>query len=132
MPYEVVDPADRQERGLFYPTFEDAVEHAHVTFEIWQIADDDWRSRMVMVWPDAEFQPRVSLAPGTLANVVPITKGHPERWATAMLEEYPVATREQIIALVALAYSTGNRDGYAECAADNERILLSMGRRRTS
>lgn len=130
MPYEVVIPAERDERGRVFDSLTEAMVAATVRDEVWQLADDDAQTRVCMCWPDTEFQPRVTLDPTTLENVTPITHGKADRYATAMLSQYPVTERGEIHALVSLAYATGNRDGYAECARDAERILGRMFSRR--
>lgn len=134
MPYEVVDPAERDERGVIYPDLTDAMVNASPTLEVWELADDEPRTRTVRLWPDPEHEPAAPADvaarwPGAAAkaaerwkmNVVDVAGteqfvrehiGRAEREATAILAEHNPVSPDKVHALVSLAWGRGFVAGF--------------------
>ena len=134
MPYEVVDPAERDERGVIYPNLTDAMVNAGPRLEVWELADDEAQTRTVCCWPDPEFEPGSSNPAGfgvrpaaakaaerwqTDALDVPGTKrfvqeqvGRAEREATAILAEHNPVAPDKVHAVVSLAWGRGFVAGF--------------------
>ena len=116
MPYEVVDPAEREWRGLIYPNLTDAMVNAGPRLEVWELADDEAQTRTVCCWPDPEFQPAVSLADARVERQVTELVARADREAAgivARIQPVDPATWPQI---VALAWKYGYVAGYGDCA----------------
>lgn len=134
MPYEVVDPAERSERGVIYPDLTAAMIGASPTLEVWELADDEAQTRTVRCWPDPEFEPaagnpagfgvRPAAAeaakrwkmealdtPGT-EQFVREHIGRAEREASSILAERSPVTGEQVHALLSLAWGRGFIAGF--------------------
>lgn len=134
MPYEVVDPAEPDERGVIYPYLTAAMIGASPTLEVWELADDAAQTRTVRCWPDPEFEPAdpataAARWPGAAAKAaerwnmnavdVPGTEqfvkehiGRAEREASAILAERSPVTGEQVHALLSLAWGRGFVAGF--------------------
>jgi len=116
MPYEVVDPAEPQYRGPFYPTQTEAMVAASPGSEVWQLAHDRIMTRMVRVWPDPEFEPGpAATTPEPAPSVAELTEQADRYAADAMAKADPSGYAETLN-VVALAYAQGRRDGFADCA----------------
>ena len=135
MPYEVVDPAERDERGVIYPDLTAAMVNASATLEVWELADDEPQTRMVRCWPDPEHEPAAadtaaSRWPGAAAKAAERWKrnvseddrikqfvsentGRAEREATAILAEYNPLAPDKVHAVVSLAWGRGFVAGFA-------------------
>lgn len=119
--YEVV--YDHEERGVYYASREEAVANAHPGMEVWQLADDEPMTRMVCVWPEEAARRHGQLADEPAADVVPMEVHRIARFAAELVTTHPHSSYEQVVALVAYAYAKGSRDGYAEAAADADKVL---------
>lgn len=132
--YEVVDPTDRDERGVIYPGLTDAMIGAGAHLEVWELADDEAQTRTVRCWPDPEHEPGSSNPSGF--GVRPAAAKAAERWkidavneevtkrfvtehigraereATAILAEHHPVTGEQVHALVSLGWGRGFVAGF--------------------
>ena len=56
-------------------------------------------------------------------DIIPIEVRRIARLAAELVTAHPHSSYEQVVALVAYAYAKGNRDGYAEAAADADKVL---------
>lgn len=112
VPYEVVDPSDRAERGTIHRTLTAAMVNAGPSLEVWQLADDAAQTRTVMCWPDAEFQPAAGPSPEQTAEFVRDHIGRAEREASAIMAEHNPVSPQQVHALVSLAWGRGFVAGY--------------------
>lgn len=125
MPYEVVDPSSRDERGTMHRTLTEAMVAASPAFEVWELADDEVQTRTVQCWPDPEFQPAAEPAVEQTKRFVREHIGRAEREAsTIMAEHYPV-TGERVHALVSLAWGRGFVAGYG---AGSEQFAALLNR----
>jgi hypothetical protein len=112
MRYEVVDPADRDDRGDFYSDLTDAMVNAGPRLEVWQLADDLGLTRMVRVWPDPEFEAVTSLEAERTKRFVREHIGRAEREATAILAQHEPVSPDRVHDLVALAWARGFVTGF--------------------
>jgi len=112
MPYEVVDPAERDERGVIYPDLTAAMVNASATLEVWELADDDAQTRVVRCWPDPEHEPAVDLTAERTKRFVRNNVGRSEREATAILAEYSPLSPDKVHAIVSLAWGRGFVAGF--------------------
>lgn len=110
--YEVVDPDNRRERGVTYASLTDAMVNAGPTLEVWELADDEAQTRMVMCWPDPEFQPASELERQRIKRFVREQVGRAEREASAILAEHHPVSPDKVHALVSLAWAKGFLAGY--------------------
>lgn len=124
MPYEVVDPENRDHEGVIYPTLTAAMVEASPRLEVWELADDTDLTRTVKCWPDPEFEPAELQAGEHRHEVVQLATARAERVASELLAEYPISGYEQTVALLALAYATGERAGAAQALAEAERGFM--------
>lgn len=132
--YEVVDPAERDERGVVYPNLTDAMVNAGPSLEVWELADDEAQTRMVRCWPDPEHEP--ADAETVASRWRPAAAKEAERWrlevldeehtkrfvtehigraereASAILAEHQPVTAQQVHALVSLAWGRGFVAGF--------------------
>ena len=107
MPYEVVDPDERAERGPIHRTLTAAMIAASPTQEVWELADDEPQTRTVMCWPDPEFQPKADPESARVEHFVREHIGRAEREATAILAEHNPVSPDKVHALVSLAWGKG-------------------------
>lgn len=112
MPYEVVDPAERDERGTIHRTLTEAMVAASPTAEVWELADDYEQTRMVMCWPDPEFQPAAAATVAETTRFVKDHIGRAEREASTILAEHSPVNADQWHALVSLAWGRGFIAGF--------------------
>lgn len=112
MPYEVVDPSSRDERGPIHRTLTAAMVNAGPRVEVWELADDAAQTRTIMCWPDPELQPAVTPSPEDTAAFVRDNIGRAEREATAILAEHNPVSPQQVHALVSLAWGRGFIAGF--------------------
>lgn len=114
MPYEVVDPAEREERGVIHRTLTAAMVNAGPRLEVWELADDDAQTRMVMCWPDPEFEPAAVMNEEQTKRFVHENIGRAEREATAILAEHNPVPPDKVHALVSLAWGRGFIAGFTK------------------
>ena len=134
MPYEIVDPAERDTRGVIHPSLTDAMIGAGPHLEVWELADDEAQTRTVRCWPDPEFEPAgpppvagsVTPAKAEAARrwkLEPLDKeyterfvnehiGRAEREATAILAEHNPVAPDKVHAVVSLAWGRGFIAGF--------------------
>lgn len=134
MPYEVVDPAERDERGVIYPDLTAAMVNASPPLEVWELADDEAQTRMVMCWPDPEFSEhagtkirsenrtaaakaaerwKIDAVNEDLARrLVTDNVGRAEREATAIMAEHNPVAPDKVHALISLAWGRGFIAGF--------------------
>jgi len=126
MHYEVVTPAD-EERGLLTRDLRRAIVEASTTGgEVWQLADDNYSTRMCRVWPEPDTSQVVELGDEHAPDPVRLDVRRAERTGAELVAEYPHGTYDEIVALVAYAYMMGRRDGYAEAAALADKALAPL------
>jgi len=131
--YEVVDPAERDDRGVIYPDLTAAMVAASPTLEVWELADDEAQTRTVRCWPDPEFEPASTAGASSVTpakaeaarrwKLEPLDKeytetfvkdqiGRAEREATAILAEHNPVAPNKVHALVSLAWGRGFIAGF--------------------
>ena len=134
MPYEVVNPAERDERGVIWHSLTDAMVNAGPVLEVWELADDQAQTRMVRCWPDPEHEPADPAGSGS--RLRPAAAKAAERWkieavdvewtrqfvqgyvgraereATAILAEHNPVAPDRVHALVSLAWNRGFIAGF--------------------
>lgn len=126
MPYEVVDPAARGERGTMHPTLTQAMVAASPGHEVWELADDSEQTRMVCCWPDYEFAPAAGPHVQRTERFVREHIGRAEREATAILAEHEPVSPQQVHALVSLAWGRGFITGFVSGSSTFAELLEQL------
>jgi hypothetical protein len=105
--------------------------NAGPALEVWELADDEPRTRTTMCWPDPEFQPHLTVAPERTEQFVREHIGRAEREATSILAEHSPVSPDKVHALVALAWGRGFVNGFGKGSETFAELLttLSEGRR---
>lgn len=125
MPYEVVDPTERDERGVIYPSLTDAMVNASATLEVWELADDEAQTRTVRCWPDPEFEQAVSLEDKRLERRIAELVSRADREAAGIIARCGLPPHELWQPTVALAWKYGYLAGYGDSA---DRAAEAFGR----
>lgn len=126
MPYEVVDPAERDERGPIHRTLTEAMVNAGPKLEVWGLADDEAQTRTVCCWPDPEFEPVTPITVEQTENFVREHIGRAEREASAILAEHQPVTSQHVHALVSLAWGRGFIAGFGKGSESFADLLIRV------